>query len=138
MKIEINRMNDAFLMEAQNEEGNKVVMDASVNIGGHGIGMRPMQLLLSSLGGCSAIDVISILKKQRQPLKHLKIVITGQREEGVVPSLFKSAHLHFKLYGPLDKDKVEKAIELSLDKYCSVAKTLEKTATISSSYEILH
>ncbi len=137
MKIEINRLNDGFWMEAINENGNKVHLDASPDIGGTDRGFRPMQMLLASLGGCSAIDVIAILKKQKQPLEDIKITVTGNRQENIVPSLFTDANIHFTLYGNLDDEKVKKAIVLSVEKYCSVGKTLEKTATISHSFEIV-
>ncbi|MBA4145941.1 MAG: osmotically inducible protein OsmC [Cytophaga sp.] len=138
MKIELNRLNDGFWMEAVNEGGNKVQMDASPEAGGHNQGMRPMQLLIAAMGGCSSIDVISILKKQKQDLKDIQITLTAEREKDAVPSLFTEVHAHFKLYGNLDEDKVKKAVSLSLDKYCSVAKTLEKTAKITYSYEIVN
>lgn len=137
MQIEIERLDDAFLMEATNEDGNSIIMDGSKEIGGSGKGMRPMQVLLSALGGCSAIDVISILEKQRQTLRKMQIRLTGDRDPAAVPSLFKSAHIHFLLHGDLEEEKVQKAIDLSLDKYCSVAKTMEATATITASFEIL-
>jgi putative redox protein len=112
-------------------------MDASPDIGGTNKGLRPMQLLLAALGGCSSVDLISILKKQKQELKDIKITVTGEREKNVVPSLYTEAHIHFILTGNLDAEKVEKAIILSVEKYCSVAKTIEKSATISHSFEII-
>jgi putative redox protein len=137
IKIEINRLNEAFHFEATNENGNRVQMDASPDIGGTNQGMRPMQMLLAAMGGCSAIDVVNILKKQKQDLKDIKITITGEREQGAVPSLFTEIHAHYKLFGNLNQDKAEKAVSLAVDKYCSVAKTLEKTARITYSFEIV-
>jgi len=137
MKIELNRLNDAYWLEATNEDGAKLNIDASPEIGGLNKGLRPMQMLLAAMGGCSTIDVISILKKQKQDLKDIKITITGDREKDAVPSLFTEVHAHFKLYGNLDEEKVKKAVSLSVDKYCSVAKTLEKTAKITYSFEII-
>lgn len=87
MKIEINRLNDGFWMEAVNENGNKIHIDASPEVGGTDRGFRPMQMLLAALGGCSSIDIISILKKQKQPLEDIKITITGNRQ--------KMSFLHF-------------------------------------------
>jgi putative redox protein len=138
MKIEINRLNEGYWLEAANDEGNRVHMDASSEIGGGGQGMRPMQMLLAAMGGCSTIDIISILKKQKQELRDIKITVTGEREKGAVPSLFTEVHTHFKLYGNLDEDKVKKAVSLSVEKYCSVAKTLEKTAKVTYSFEIIN
>jgi len=138
IKIELNRLNDAFHMEAVNEQGSKVHIDASPDIGGQNLGMRPMQMLLAAMGGCSVIDIINILKKQRQDLKDVKVTVTGEREQGAVPSLYTEVHAHFRLYGNLDKDKVEKAVSLSVEKYCSVAKTLEKTAKVTYSFEVIN
>jgi putative redox protein len=137
MKIDINRLNDGFHLEAVNDTGNTVQLDASPDIGGTGKGMRPMQLVLTALGACGTIDIISILKKQRQPLEDIKITITGEREKDAVPSPFIGAHMHFRLFGKLDKDKVQKAVSLSVEKYCSVAKTIEKTTKITYSFEIV-
>jgi len=138
IKIELSRLNDGFHMEAENEQGNVVQMDASPDIGGTNQGMRPMQLLLAAMGGCSSIDVINILKKQKQPLKDIKVTITGEREKDAVPSLYTEVHAHFKLFGNLDPDKAQKAVSLSVDKYCSVAKTLEKTAKVTYSIEVIN
>jgi putative redox protein len=137
VKIDINRLNDGFHMEAVNEQGNKVHIDASPDIGGTNQGMRPMQMLLAAMGGCSSIDIINILKKQRQDLKDIKITVTGEREKDAIPSLYTEVHAHFKLFGNLDADKVEKAVSLSVEKYCSVAKTLEKSAKVTYSFEII-
>ena len=137
MKIEVTRLNESYHFRAANEEGSTLDMDASAGIGGQNQGMRPMQVLLAGLGGCSSIDVISILNKQKQPVRDLRVTIDGERAADQVPSLFTRIHVHFALTGNLDEEKVRKAIELSLDKYCSVAKTLEKTAVITHSFTIL-
>ena len=137
MKIEINRLNDAFHMEAVNENGNTIHMDASPDIGGGDHGMRPMQVLLSALGACGTIDVINILKKQRQPLEDIKVIITGERLAGATPSPFIAANIHFRIFGKCDRDKVEKAVSLSVEKYCSVAATIEKTTKVTHSFEII-
>ena len=96
-----------------------------------------MQLLLAAMGGCSSIDLISILKKQKQDLKDIKVTITGEREKEAVPSLFVEVHAHFTLVGNLDEVKVTKAVTLAVDKYCSVAKTLGYKAKITHSFEIV-
>ncbi|MFM7851372.1 MAG: OsmC family protein [Flammeovirgaceae bacterium] len=131
--IELSRLDDNFCMEAVNDLGNKIVMDGSP--GDHG--MRPMQVLLAAMGGCSAVDVVTILKKQREPLKDIKITVTGEREKDQVPALYTQVNAHFKLYGKIDIEKAEKAVALSVSKYCSVAKTLEKSATITYSVEVI-
>ncbi|MFN7118204.1 MAG: OsmC family protein [Saprospiraceae bacterium] len=136
MKIEIQRLDDAYHLRATNEDGNSVETDGAVSIGGSNKGMRPMQMLLSSLGSCSSIDVIQFLKKQRQPLEDIRVTITGEREPDKVPSLFTDVHVHYELFGNLDEDKVAKAVSLSMDKYCSVARILEKTAKITWDFVI--
>jgi len=138
VKIELSRLDNDFNMEAVNDSGNKILLDGSPADGGHNRGMRPMQTLLAAMGACSAIDVISILRKQREELKDIKVTVTGEREKDATPSLYTDAHVHFKLFGNIDKDKAQKAVSLSMDKYCSVAKTLEKTAKITSSFEIVN
>ncbi|TAH19119.1 MAG: OsmC family peroxiredoxin [Cytophagales bacterium] len=136
MKVEIQRINDAFHLEATNELGNKVYIDGSADIGGGDLAFRPMQLMLAAIGGCSSIDVISILQKQRQEVIDYRVTIEAEREKDKVPALFTTVHLHFALKGKLDKDKVEKAINLSVEKYCSVVKIMEKTATITHSFSV--
>ncbi|MFU8812521.1 MAG: OsmC family protein [Balneolaceae bacterium] len=137
MKITIERLNDAVHMQATNEDGVSLQMDGTDEIGGINGGFRPMQMLLAAAGGCSAIDVVGILKKQQQNPDSLEIELTGERVSKGTYTEFSSIHIHFKLTGAhLDRKKVERAIDLSLTKYCSVSKTLEKTATITSSFEI--
>ncbi|GAA4826007.1 OsmC family protein [Algivirga pacifica] len=138
MKIELNRLNDGIHFEAVSEEGLKVEMDGKPGSElGEGKAMSPMQLVLSALAGCSVFDIVGILKKQRQDLKDVKISIEGDRKEGA-PSPFTKAHLHFKMYGDLDEKKVARAIELGVDKYCSVGEMVGKTAEITHSFEIIN
>ncbi len=137
MKISIKRLNEAVHMEAKNEDGVTLQMDGTGEIGGINGGFRPMQMLLAAAGGCSAIDVVGILKKQNQNPDDLQIEVTGDRQSVGTYSEFKTIHMHFIMKGShLDEKKVARAIDLSLTKYCSVSKTLEKTAEITSSYEI--
>jgi putative redox protein len=131
MKVSIKRIDDNFKMEARNEDGNLLTMDGSKDIGGSGSGFRPMQMLLAAVGGCSAIDVILILKKQKQEIESFEVEVEGEREKTEDYSLFRDIVLHFKLKGKIEKDKAERAVALSVDKYCSVSKTLEPTARIS-------
>ncbi len=138
MKIDLQRKNKVVHLEAINEDGATVQIDGSPAVGGENKGFRPMQLLLAALGGCSTIDIVSILKKQRQEIEDIRIVVNGEREPNVEPSLFQDIHIHFALTGNLDEDKVRKAVDLSMQKYCSVAKTLEKTARITYDFEIIH
>ena len=137
-RIEIKRVDDDYAFEATDTNNHSLRMDAAEAIGGHNSGIRPMQTLLSGLGGCSGVDIISILKKQRQEIKDFKMVINGEREEGKEPSLWKHIHIHFTFTGNVDADKAAKACALSLDKYCSVAATLRAAGcTIEWDVEIV-
>lgn len=137
IKVEIERVNGAFGFEARDGNGHTLTMDTSQETGGENFGFRPMQLLLMGLGGCSGIDVLSILKKQRQHVDKFSIKIDGAREQGVEPSLWKNVNLVFQISGEVDADKAQKACALSIDKYCSVAETLKKSGTsISWTVEI--
>ena len=134
MKVELIRVDDAFHFEASGASGLKTQIDANVDIGGHNLGARPMELLLMGLGGCTAIDVILILKKQRQIIEELRISVEGEREkiEGTEMTPFRKINIHFAFKGNLDLAKVERAIKLSMEKYCSA------TAQFSPSAEITH
>jgi putative redox protein len=101
-------------------------MDSSPETGGQDFGIRPMQMLLMGLGGCSGIDIVSILKKQRQTVGSFRMIIDGEREKGKDPTLWETVHITFELKGQIDPDKAKKACELSIDKYCSVAATLRE------------
>lgn len=136
MKIKIERINVASHMRAENDTGNSLEMDGSPDAGGNYAGFRPMQMLLAAAGGCSAIDVISILEKQKQDLKTLKVEVDGNRVQKDTYSEFDKINLHFILSGNLEESKVDKAISLSVNKYCSVSKALQPQAEITYSYEI--
>lgn len=125
MRIELKRLDDSFHFEAKNETGNIAHMDAGEGTGGHNKGVRPMQMLIMGLGGCSAIDIILILKKQKQVIEDFEISIDAEREKDKEPALWQFVEIHYKLKGKIDIAKAERAVALSLEKYCSVSKTLE-------------
>ena len=137
VKIEINRVDDAFLLEAVNDAGNTIRFDASPDICGSNQCMRPMQVILAALGACGSFDVISILKKQKQELMDIKIIVTGERENKV-PAVYTEAHIHFKLFGKVDADKAKRAVELAVEKYCSVGETLKPLTKITYGFEIIN
>lgn len=124
-----------FGMDIRDADGHIMRMDIPVDQGGNGSGFRPMQTILAALCGCSSVDVISILKKQRQELTDLKIEVDGKREESKEPSLWKEISVKFKLAGTMDAAKAKRAVDLSIEKYCSVAETLRK-AGASIDYEV--
>ena len=131
MRIVLDRVDDAFHFEAKNEEGNIVHIDGSPSIGGSGEGARPMQLLVMGLGGCSAMDILLILKKQRQVIDDFKIVLEAQRHEDINPATFKKIHVTYNFKGELDHKKVKRAVSLGVEKYCSVTKILEDSCEIT-------
>lgn len=134
MLIKIKRFDKDYGFEATNEAGKSLIMDASPAIGGHGQGFSPMQTVLAAIGGCSGIDLISILKKQKQEIESFEMTVEGEREKDAVPSPFTSIHIIYNLKGKIDKEKAQRAADLSIEKYCSVSKMLEKSAKIT--YEV--
>ena len=138
MNIEVNWLGKDFHMEAANDEGGIIRMDGKTNIGGIEGGISPFQLLLAGIGGCSAIDVLSILEKQKQEVVSLKINVSGEKKKNPVGfSEYKSIHMHFILSGNLDSKKVQRALDLSVTKYCSVSKALEKNSEITYDFELV-
>lgn len=136
MKVELTRINDAVHFRAQTTDGNTVETDGAESVGGEGKGMRPMQLMLASIASCSGIDVVEILKKQRQKLQDLRIAIRGERATDSTPSPFTSIDIHFTLVGDLDKSKVARAVRLAVDEYCSARATLSEKVEVNHSFEI--
>jgi len=139
MKVELVRVNDAFHFEGSGSSEVKVHTDGSPEIGGSNLGVRPMELLLLGLASCSAIDVVLILKKQRQDITDFRISAEGDREqeEDTQRKPFRNIHLVFKFAGnQLDENKINRAISLSMEKYCSATAQLEALATITHSVEI--
>lgn len=125
MKVTLQRLDDAFQFEAKNETGNSLIFDVGPETGGKGNGVRPMQSLLMAVGGCSAIDIIIILKKQKQEITDFRIEIDGEREKGKEPSLWQDVHAIYHIDGNVEPEKAKRAVQLSMEKYCSVSKTLE-------------
>jgi len=103
-----------------------VKTDTNPQMGGQEYGARPMQLLLNALAACSSIDVISILKKQRQEISDYEVTVKGEREPNTEPSLWKNIEMVFEITGNVELDKAKRAVEISISKYCSVAITLVK------------
>jgi putative redox protein len=126
MMIELKRLDSAFNMQAKEIDGHTVLMDAAVETGGGNKGIRPMQMLLMGLGGCASVDILLILKKQKQQVDDFKIEIEGDRQGGKEPSLWENIRLVFYFSGTVEPEKAKRAVDLSMQKYCSVAATLEK------------
>ena len=135
MKTQINLI-DGVAFKAISGSGHSLIMDGAPENGGKNLGARPMDLLLMGLGGCSAYDVVTILDKSRQDVTDLALHIEAKRAE-TDPKVFTSIHLLFKITGHnLKKNIVERAINLSAEKYCSASIMLGKSARITHDYEI--
>lgn len=120
MKIHLKRKNEAVHFESSSELSDvKVNIDGSEAIGGEGKGVRPMELVLMALGSCSVFDLSSILTKQRQSVEDIQVEVEGKRREEI-PNIFTHIHITFTLKGQLNEQKVHKAAELAVKKYCSV------------------
>ncbi|MDI6744481.1 MAG: OsmC family protein [Thermodesulfovibrionales bacterium] len=117
--------------------GHAIVMDGDAGVGGRNTGLRPMELLLIGIGGCSGMDVASILNKKKQDLKGLEINVKGQKAENY-PKKFTDIDIEFIVRGKnVSDDAVKRAVELSMKKYCSVKATLEGSAKITWSWKII-
>ena len=130
MKLNFKRIEEPFVFELENEKGSKVLIDASEDIGGKNKSLTPMQLLAGSLAGCMSIDVVLILNKQKINPEYFSIEIQTQRSAGQ-PSPFTGIHLKFNVSIDVPKEKLERAILLSKEKYCSVSLSLNPEISIS-------
>lgn len=131
MKITLNRINDDYHFQLKNERGHIVELDSRAEYGGSDLAPSPMELLLMGVAGCSAIDIISILKKQRQEITSYKTEVEGLRKQIEDSKPFKEITVTVFLEGNINEEKALKATQLSFEKYCSVSKTLEPTAKIN-------
>jgi putative redox protein len=137
-RIHLKQIDQDYQFVTTDEAGQQITMDIPVDQGGHGNGVRPMQALLSALGGCSAVDIVMILKKQKETIENFEMIIDGERQVGKEPALWETIHIVFKLKGTMSQERAEKACSLSMDKYCSVAATLRAAgAVITWAVEIL-
>jgi putative redox protein len=135
MEIKLKRKNNKFNFEATNEVGQAVEIDANPAIGGEGKGFRPMEMMLVGLGGCSGIDMVNILTKQKEVLEDIQIDINASRRTEE-PPIFEEININFDLYGALNEQKVQRALQLTFDKYCSIANILSRSAKLNFTYTI--
>jgi putative redox protein len=136
MKARIKWVQDMMFV-GESGSGHAVVMDGAPEAGGRNLGIRPMEMLLVGMGGCSAFDVVLILKRGRQPVTDCVVELSAERAE-TDPKVFTRIHAHYVVTGRgLDPAKVERAIALSAEKYCSASVMLGKTAEITHDFEIV-
>ena len=135
MNLSVNWV-DGMLMVGKSHSGHSITMDGPIEIGGENLGVRPMEMLLLGVAGCTMIDVVTTLKKMRQDLSHCETKINAERANEH-PKVFTDIHIHFIIKGKdLDSKKVDKAIKLSAEKYCSASIMLGKTAKITHDFEV--
>ena len=136
MNISVNWV-DGMLMVGKSHSGHSITMDGPPEIGGENLGVRPMEMLLLGVAGCTMIDVVTTLKKMRQDLTNCETKLSAERADEH-PKVFTDIHIQFIVKGQdLDPKKVEKAIILSAEKYCSASIMLGKTASITHDFEIV-
>ncbi len=128
---------DGMMFVGESGSGHAVVMDGAPEYGGRNLGIRPMEMLLIGLGGCTAFDVVQILRKGREDVTDCEVEVTGERA-GTDPKVFTTIHIDYRVKGRnLAPAKVERAIELSKEKYCSASIMLGATARITHSWTAL-
>ena len=117
--------------------GHSIVMDGAPDSGGRNLAARPMEMVLVGMGGCTAFDVVMILKKSRQPINDCIVEISAERAEDI-PKVFTKIHAHYIIKGKgLSEKQVEKAVNLTAEKYCSVSIMLAATADVTHDFEII-
>ena len=127
---------DGMMMTGESASGHAIVMDGPEVLGGKNLGVRPMEMLLLGMGGCTTVDVVSTLKKMREEIRNCRVEISADRA-GEHPKVFTKIHLHFIIEGSnLNDKKIAKAVSLSADKYCSASIMLGKTAEVTHDFEI--
>lgn len=125
------------LMIGESGSGHVVPMDGPEAFGGRNLGIRPMEMLLLGLGGCTEFDVVSILQKKRQPFTAVEVEISAERATEH-PKVYTQIHLHFKVYGKgVDPKAVGRAVELSAEKYCSASAMLAAVAKVTHDHEVI-
>lgn len=136
MKARIKWVENVCFM-GESDSGHAVILDGAPDAGGRNLGMRPMEMLLIGMGGCTSFDVVTILKKARQPVTDCVAEIEAERADSV-PKVFTRIHVHFVVSGKsLNPVQVERAVKLSAEKYCSASIMLGKAAEISHDFEIV-
>lgn len=129
-RVRLDRVGTVAFEATAEGSGGKVVLDGSPDIGGEGRGMRPMELMLTSLASCAAMDVVHILRKQKEPLETLRIEVEGERAE-VTPAPWTRVHIVFVANAGLDEHKLRRAAALGVEKYCSALSSLDPKVAIS-------
>lgn len=131
VEIKLRRVKNCNF-EAVNADGQSAMIDGPASIGGENKGVRPMEMVLMGLAGCSSMDLLIILGKQRQNPEDVEVTVKGTRVDAV-PAVYSDIHMHFEVSGDVSDKKLQKAVTLSVEKYCSVVNMLEPTVNITHS-----
>lgn len=134
-KVTATWQHEDLLLEAKNTSGNKIILDSGAHVGGKNRGPRPLQLLLMSLAGCTSMDVLSILKKMRQPFTDFQVIVTAEQADSH-PMVYTKIHVEYVVTGDVDEERFQRAIELSETVYCPASAMLRQAVEITSSYQI--
>lgn len=129
MKVVVSQIEGARF-EARTPLGATLRMEGPPELGGIGDALRPMETVLAALAGCSGVDIVKILGQQKEPLEGLRISVEGTRADAI-PAVFTNISLTFEIHGPVAENKARRAVALSVEKYCSVAKMLEPGVKIT-------
>ncbi|MEE2789830.1 MAG: OsmC family protein [Myxococcota bacterium] len=136
MQVTVKRVENVSWM-VSSESGHAIVIDGSPAIGGRNLGMRPMELILAGLGGCTAMDIVSTLRKQRQVVHDISITVDGTRADAI-PSVFTDIALTYRVEGMnLSAKAVQRAVKLSAETYCSVSKMLTPSVNITYTIDLI-
>ncbi len=135
MKISLRQVG-ACAFEMDDGRGHQIIIDGPEKLGGTDAGPRPMEMFLAALSSCSAVDVVMILRQQKQPLRDLQITVEGHRVDAI-PAVFNQIKIRFTAYGDVAENKMRRAVQLSVDKYCSVAKMLLPEVVVEHESEIV-
>lgn len=136
MKARVKWVENVCFM-GESETGHAVILDGAPDAGGRNLGMRPMEMLLLGMGACTSFDVVTILRKARQPIVDCVAEIEAERADEV-PKVFTKIHVHFVVTGKgLNAGQVERAVKLSAEKYCSASIMLGKSAEVTHDFEVI-
>lgn len=135
-QVSVTWQREDLLLQAENDTGNTFLLDSSLSVGGKNRGARPLQLLLIGLAGCTAMDVLSILQRKREPVEDLQVRVSGEQAESH-PRVFTSLHIEYIVTGNISEKAVERAILLSENTYCPAQAMLRAGTPITSSYRII-
>lgn len=134
--ITVTWQHQDLLLEAENDTGNTLLLDSSASVGGQNRGPRPLQLLLIGLAGCTAMDVLSILQKKREPVQDFQVVVSGEQVQSH-PRVFQSLHIEYVVTGDVNENSLQRAIALSENTYCPAQAMLRPGVALTSSYRIV-